>query len=114
MAERRTPRQLRQDAWAIWHAGVAAVASDRLVQANIDVRHGQLRIVDHFLQLDSVRHICVVGAGKAGAGMAAGLEAALGDDVLQQKHLEGWVNVPADCVRPLRRIVLHPAVPDPA
>jgi len=28
-----------------------------------------------------------------------------------ENHLEGWVNVPADCVRPLQKIVLHAARP---
>jgi hydroxypyruvate reductase len=43
--------------------------------------------------------------------MAAGLEAALGESVLQQKQVTGWLNVPADCVRPLQRIKLHAARP---
>jgi hydroxypyruvate reductase len=30
---------------------------------------------------------------------------------MQEKQLAGWVNVPADCVRPLRRIHLHAARP---
>jgi len=52
-----------------------------------------------------------VGAGKAGAGMAAGLETALGPHTLESKQLTGWINVPADCVRPLSRIHLHAARP---
>ncbi len=30
---------------------------------------------------------------------------------MPEKQLTGWVNVPADCVRPLRRIHLHAARP---
>jgi glycerate 2-kinase len=35
----------------------------------------------------------------------------LGEDLMRRKQLTGWVNVPADCVRPLSRIHLHPARP---
>lgn len=111
MTLRRTTQQLREDVWAIWQAGVEAVASDRLVRENVRVCDGELRIVDDAIPLNRVRRICVVGAGKAGAGMAAGLEAALGESVLQQKQVTGWLNVPADCVRPLPRIKLHAARP---
>jgi hydroxypyruvate reductase/glycerate 2-kinase len=50
----------------------------------------------------------VVGAGKAGAAMSAGVEAALPDGLAR---IEGIVNVPADAVRPLQRIRLHAARP---
>ena len=40
--------------------------------------------------------------------MAAGLEAALAGSPLADR-MSGWVNVPADCVRPLQRIHLHAA-----
>jgi hydroxypyruvate reductase len=63
------------------------------------------------IDLEKTGRIVVVGAGKAGAGMAAGLEQALGHDLMAEKRLEGWLNVPADCVRPLERIHLHPARP---
>ncbi len=54
------------------------------------------------LSLDSIRRIVVVGAGKAGAGMAEAVENVLGPQLMAEKQLTGWVNVPADCVRPLR------------
>ncbi|MCU0960245.1 MAG: DUF4147 domain-containing protein [Pirellulaceae bacterium] len=111
MAPQRSAAQLRVDAQAIWQAGVAAVASDRLVQQAVCVKQGTLRVVDECLPLHEVRRIVVVGAGKAGAGMAAGLEAALGAEVLEDKQVTGWVHVPADCVRQLRRITLHAARP---
>jgi hydroxypyruvate reductase len=38
------------------------------------------------------------------------LEEILGPDLLDEK-VSGWVNVPADCVRPLRKIHLHAARP---
>jgi hydroxypyruvate reductase len=58
-----------------------------------------------------VRHIEVIGAGKAGAGMAMGLEEALGPRVLSVKKVSGWLNVPADCVQSLETIHLHAARP---
>ncbi len=84
---------------------------DRLVREIIHADEGQLNIGDLSLDLDQIQRIVVVGAGKAGAGMAAGLEAALGPRLMEQKQLEGWINVPADCVESLRRIKLHPARP---
>ena len=96
----RSASQLRDDALAIWHAAVAAVRSDRLVQDNVKVEGEWLHVGDEELALKSIGRIAVVGAGKAGAGMAAGLEAALGPKLLAEKQVVGWVNVPADCVPP--------------
>ncbi len=107
----RSARQLRDDALAIWRAGVDAVNSERLVQEHLRIAGGQLIVGDDSLPLDEIRRIAVVGAGKAGAGMAAGVESALGDDVAAAKQLSGLVNVPHDCVRPLKYIELHAARP---
>jgi glycerate 2-kinase len=99
------------NALAIWHAAVAAVQSDRLVQDNVRVEGDRLVVGEEELPLAGIRRIAVVGAGKAGAGMAAGLEAALGPKLLAEKQVTGWVNVPADCVRKLKHIHLHAARP---
>ena len=95
----RTTEQLRDDALRIWNAGVAAVRSDRLVREFIDLAGQWLRIGDDEIDLGAVNRIVVVGAGKAGAGMAAAVEEVLGPQLMAEKHLAGWVNVPADCVR---------------
>src|SRR6185437_7617306 len=71
-----------------------------------------LLIADETLDLNAVKRIAVVGAGKAGAGMAAGLLAALGPRLVAEKQVSGWLNVPADCVRalpPLRLWAARPA-----
>jgi glycerate 2-kinase len=68
-------------------------------------------VASYNLPLDRIRRIVVVGAGKAGAGMAEAVETALGPTLMAEKRLAGWVNVPADCVRPLQRIHLHAARP---
>jgi glycerate 2-kinase len=108
---RRTLQQLRDDALAIWRAGVEGVRSDRLVRANVQVEGDVLRIADHEFPLGEIERIAVVGGGKAGAGMVRGLEEALGPGVLFEKRVEGWVNVPADCVQQTAAITLHPARP---
>src|SRR5437588_6771673 len=91
---------LRQHARQIWQAAVDAVRPGPLVrQALADVIGQAVRAAPRIL---------VLGAGKAGAAMAAAVEAALAD-VLDR--VEGIVNVPAECVRPLRRIRLHAARP---
>lgn len=114
---KRTPEQLRRDALEIWQAGVEAVKSETLVREAVRVERGQLELGDpgdagfEPIELADIRRIAVVGAGKAGAGMAAALEQALGPRVLAEKQLAGWVNVPEDCVRKLARIHLHGARP---
>jgi glycerate 2-kinase len=108
---REVREPLRNDALAIWQAAVDAVRSDRLVESEVRAHDKRLHIGKTELPLDQIRRIVVVGAGKAGAGMAAGLEAALGPQLLAEKHVTGWVNVPADCVRQLAAIHLHPARP---
>lgn len=107
----RSTEQLREDALAIWRAGVDAVRSDALVQARVKAQQGTLAIGEEVWRLEQIDRIAVVGCGKAGAGMAAGLEQALGPQVLADKRVVGWVNVPDDCVRPLARIHLHAARP---
>lgn len=93
--------QRREQALAIWNAGVrAAIPEPLLAQALADNDSASL--------LRDARRILVVGAGKAGAGMAAGLEAALGDRL---ERVEGLVNVPEGTDRALKRIRLHPARP---
>jgi hydroxypyruvate reductase len=108
---KRNAQQLRRDALAIWRAGVDAVQSDRLVRQAVRIENNRLNIGAQHIDLDRIGRIAVVGAGKAGAGMAAGLIEALGSRVIQEKQLTGWVNVPADCLRPLDPIHLHAARP---
>jgi hydroxypyruvate reductase/glycerate 2-kinase len=94
---------LREHARAIWQAAVAAVdpfalVRDALVRPDDDLRRA----------LDGSGRVLVVGGGKAGAAMAAGVEAALADRL---DRVHGVINVPADSVRPLKAIRLHAARP---
>ena len=74
---RRTHEQLRADALAIWQAGVAAVDSERLVGQHVALDGPTLTVGDVELPIADIGRIVVVGAGKAGAGMAQAVEAAL-------------------------------------
>lgn len=94
-----TSDQLRRDALRIWQAGLEAVRSERLVKEALRVEGAVLVVGDERLPLDGIRRIVVVGAGKAGAGMAAAVEEVLGPRLMEEKQLAGWVNVPADCCR---------------
>jgi SAM-dependent methyltransferase len=103
--------KLRRDARRIWWAGVEAVRSDRLVRQTLRLDGSTLTIGEQTVPLEQVGRIAVVGAGKAGAGMAAAVEEVLGPQWIEAKAVTGWVNVPDDCVRGLSRIHLHGARP---
>ncbi len=107
----RSARQLRDDAQAIWLAGVRAVQPSELIPNWVSVEGGALRIGDEAFDLGGIGRIGVFGAGKAGAGMVTALESALGDKLLEEKSVSGCVNVPADCVVPTAKIRLHAARP---
>jgi hydroxypyruvate reductase/glycerate 2-kinase len=94
---------LRSHARDIWQTAVDAAGPEDLLP--VALADPTLRLLQ---EIAPARRLLVVGAGKAGAAMSAGLEAALSDRLEQ---LEGIVNVPAELVRPLRRIRLHAARP---
>ena len=108
---RRDQEQLRKDALRIWRAGVEAVRPANLIPRFVAVAGNALQIGEEEFDLRQINRIAIVGAGKAGAGMAVALETALGDQVLRDKRVTGWMNVPADCVQPTQVIHLHPARP---
>ncbi|HEY3788183.1 MAG TPA: DUF4147 domain-containing protein [Urbifossiella sp.] len=91
----------RDDALAVWNAAVQAALPEPLV-ANFFAGDPLVQIVH------KAPRILVVGAGKAGPGMALGLEQTLADRL---DRLEGLVNVPQGMTAPLRRIRLHAARP---
>jgi hydroxypyruvate reductase len=103
--------RLSSDARRIWFAGLSAVRSERLMREAVHADQHWLVIDNERIDLRPVRRIVVVGGGKAGAGMASELEAILGPELRAEKQLSGWVNVPADCARPLANIHLHAARP---
>jgi hydroxypyruvate reductase len=82
-----------------------------LVREFVQLDGRWLRIGEDEVDTSAVNRIVVVGAGKAGAGMAAAVEEILGPRLMTDKKVSGWVNVPADCLRPLSRIHLHAGRP---
>jgi hydroxypyruvate reductase/glycerate 2-kinase len=102
---------LRQHARAIWQAAVAAVDPFELVR---DILMNPPPALAKALAASG--RILVVGGGKAGAAMAAGVEAALAD---QLDRVAGVVNVPGETtgekpvpsVPTVRAIRLHAARP---
>ncbi|MGI9455608.1 MAG: glycerate kinase type-2 family protein [Aeoliella sp.] len=106
-----SPPQLTLDAIRIWQAGVNAVLPEKLLPREVEVDGNLLRIGDWETSLAGIERIAVVGAGKAGAGMVRGLEAALGESVLAEKLVAGWVNVPAGTIEPTSVVHLHAGRP---
>lgn len=97
---------LLRDARAIWWAGVNRVGSSHLVRNAIHVTWDAIEICGRRYEAADYDRLLVVGGGKAGAGMAAGVEeAVLGTEWAEK--LAGWVNVPDDCVRSSNFIYVH-------
>jgi glycerate 2-kinase len=107
----RSSLQLRTDAQRIWWAGVEAVRPERLIRQQVCVAGNVLHVGDEPVDLRHVGRIAIVGAGKASGAMAVALEDVLGAELLAEKQVEGWVNVPADCLLPTQRVRLHAARP---
>ena len=101
---------LRDDAISIWTAAVNAVNSKTLIRKNVVLHGSEITIGNDIINLNSTNRIEVVGAGKAGAGMARGLLSVL-SELPSSVELSGWVNVPEDCVVNLPKIHLHGARP---
>lgn len=87
----------REHAMELFRAAVDAVRPEPLVRAALEGP-----------ALDRAPRVLVVGAGKAGAGMAAGLEAALAHRL---DSVSGLINVPEGMRAELKRVRLHAARP---
>jgi glycerate 2-kinase len=98
------PSTLREHARAIWLAAVAGVDPFTLVRDALRDPPTDIRAA-----LERQGRVLIVGGGKAGAGMAAGAEAALAERL---DRVVGVVNVPAGAVQPLSAVRLHAARPD--
>jgi hydroxypyruvate reductase len=88
----------------IWTAAIDAVRPERLT-ADPLVRDALVRATD------GCGRVVIVGAGKAAAGMAAGVEAALGHDRLTRHGATGLVSVPEGCGRSLAAIEVRETRP---
>ena len=94
--------RLRRDAEAIWSAAIRAVSPEGLVGGHAAALREAVAAAER---------VVVVGGGKAAAGMAAGIEAALGPDLLSEHDVRGLVSVPAGCGRRLGRIEVRETRP---
>ena len=94
--------RLRQDAEAIWSAAIRAVAPERLVAGQATALRAAVAAADR---------VVVVGGGKAAAGLAAGIVAALGPDLLATHDVRGLVSVPVGCGRTLGPIEIRETRP---
>jgi glycerate 2-kinase len=94
-------RLLREHAITIWRAALAGADPKKLVRLALQDSASPVAAA-----IASARRILVVGGGKAAGAMSAALEESLPQYL---DRIEGLVNVPADCVRPLQRIRLHGA-----
>lgn len=104
---------LRSAAQEIVQAALGAVNPATAVARALRREGETLFVGDRPYDLTALERVVVVGAGKAGAGMAAAVEAFLGD------RATGWVNVRYgyEPAHPLARIHIHPAghpIPDNA
>lgn len=102
--------KLRQDAAAIFHAGLKAVNAEAAVLSACRVEGGHLHTPAGDFDLSAAGRIYVIGAGKASADMAAAIERLLGERITA-----GAVTVKYGHTRQLNHIRLteagHP-VPD--
>ena len=98
---RRTAEQLREDAVAIWNAGVHAVLGDQLVKNFVRWDEDQLWLGDEWLDLSGFDRLVVVGGGKAGGAMAIGLEEAR-RPVSKPIEMKGLLNIPEGLQSPHR------------
>lgn len=111
--------KLRQDALAIWQAGVDAVKPSQLFRNKVFLDGTHLCVEDVAIDLSAIDRLVVVGAGKASASMAIALNQVILDklpDSLRGLPVSGWINAPADTFTPqqaaeLAQIQLHIARP---
>ncbi|MDR0871028.1 MAG: DUF4147 domain-containing protein [Planctomycetaceae bacterium] len=106
----RTPEQQRNDLFAIWNAALNGVRVEHLLRKTVSLQNGTLVVAGESYLLKNFDRIVVLGGGKASGAMAQTLENIL-EPLFDSKEIFGWVNVPEDCVKPLRKIHLHPARP---
>ena len=95
------PSSLRADAEQIWRAAIGAVAPQRLLTVAPADLLGSL----------PAGRIVVVGAGKAAAALAAGLEERLAAAGFPSERLSGLVSVPEGCGRNLSSIEVRQTRP---
>jgi hydroxypyruvate reductase len=105
-------KKLRDDARAIFYAGLAAVEPAAAVRRYVQHDGDFLTVADRQYDLRNFKNIFVIGAGKAACPMAAVLE-----EILVERLTSGWVNAKYGHLSPLKKIHIQEAghpVPDEA
>lgn len=92
---------LRSDALAIFRAALDASGAGSAMERHLKLSGGVLRVGSHRLKLNEFDRIFAVGAGKAGAPMAAALERILGHESLSG----GLVNVKHGHTQPMPKAI---------
>ena len=90
----------------LWRYGLFAIDSEILTESSLSFDQQSLSIADQTIPKNEIDRVLVVGAGKAGAGMAKGLLKSFQRAKLEMP-LEGIVIVPDNCVEELGPITLH-------
>jgi hydroxypyruvate reductase len=88
----------------LYFQALSAVEPGRLLRQQLRLENERLTIGPHYFDLDRIKHIFVIGAGKSAAAMAAGLETILGDRISA-----GGIIVKYGHQSPLRRITIWEA-----
>ncbi len=73
----------REIAEEIFKAGILSVFPEGLISNVMTLEGSRLKICDESFDLDTIRNIYIVGAGKACAGMASGVEKILGSRITE-------------------------------
>jgi hydroxypyruvate reductase len=110
--DEKKAEKLRDDAVAIFMAGLRAVEPAAAVRRFVQREKNVLKVDDRHYDLSAFHNIYVVGAGKAACPMAAVLE-----EILADRLTGGQVNVKYGHLAPLQKIRAHEAghpVPDEA
>ncbi len=108
---------VRADAEAIWSAAIRSAQPLRLMTDGRLICDPQQAwtfagaAIEPAVHLDAIDRIVVVGAGKAAAGMAAGVEQLLATTDRSRHRLAGVVSVPAGTDAPLQHVSLCPTRP---
>jgi hydroxypyruvate reductase len=91
-------KNLRDDAIAIWKAGLAAVQPENLFHSAMRLTSKSIEIEEISIPTQRFKRLVVVGGGKASAAMAVAFQKRLPEAWLISGRVTGWINVPAGTI----------------
>lgn len=107
-------KNLRDDAIAIWQAGVAAVQPGNLFEQAMRVTAQSIEIDELIIDVKKMKRLVIVGAGKASAAMAEAFQNRLPETWLKSGSVTGWINVPEGTIPANYSLPVHLHVGRPA